>query len=111
MVSWGASWSSLKNTDSFKAKDVSIGLNQVYAIDTSYNVWSYNISEKAWTSEGFTALKIASLGLIADCYVYITTSGDVKSVGYGIPLATTDTAMLLSMTTNSIGSFVDVAVG
>jgi hypothetical protein len=87
-----ASWSDLKNVGTFNAKDVAVGLDGVYAIDTSYKVWNYSVltgAKKAtWNDHSLVAAKISPLitGDLAyidktDSTVYITLLGVTARIG------------------------------
>ncbi len=92
IISMLSTWSDTSNVDSFDAIDVAIGLDGVYAIDASYNVWNYSTltdAKKAtWNDHDLTALKISPLitGDLAyidssDGTVYYTLLGVTSQLG------------------------------
>ena len=87
-----ASWSDLSNVGTFNAKDVAVGIDGVYAIDTSYKVWNYSTltgAKKAtWNDQSLVASKISPLITGDLAYinhtvstVYITLLGVTARIG------------------------------
>lgn len=108
MISKLVSWTDTKNVGTFKATDVAIGIDGVYAIDTSYAVWNYSTLTGAksttWNKHGLTASKIVPLitGDLAyinstNSYPYLTVSGVTLSMG-NATFTATDLSVSLAVT-------------